>query len=182
MHGIVANHRRACEGFSTIVVQGGGSWANPSPCSEWDAEALVEHVIGFHDVLLLGPTRTKPTRPKGDPVARWSMTVSALDSAVETVASGTEAGRSGAVEVRLDRLLPMLTTDVVVHTWDLARAIDVDPQLDHLLCELTLQAARSRDEQLRASGLFGAAVPVPAEADACTRLVAFFGRNPEWVA
>ena len=182
MEGIVANHRRACEGFSAVVVQGGGAWANPSPCREWDAEAVVEHVIGFHDVLLLGPTGAKPSRPKGDPVARWSVTVSAIDSAMETVASGTEAGRSGATELRLDTLLPMLTTDVMVHTWDLARAIDVDPQLDQLLCELSFQAALSHDEQLRASGMFGAAVPVPADADAGSRLVAFFGRDPEWVA
>ena len=96
---------------------------------------------------------------------------------METVASGTEAGRSGATELGLDTLLPMLTTDVIVHTWDLARAIDVDPQLDQLLCELSFQAALSHDEQLRASGMFGPAVPVPADADAGSRLVAFFGQR-----
>jgi hypothetical protein len=39
----------------------------------------LEHVIGFHDVLLLRPLDAKPQRPKGDPVGRWIATVRALD-------------------------------------------------------------------------------------------------------
>jgi hypothetical protein len=41
-------------------------------------EGLVEHVIGFHDVLILRPMGAKPERPKNDPVRRWVLTHDAL--------------------------------------------------------------------------------------------------------
>ena len=101
MSDVITNHRRACRGFSAVVAQGEGSWENPSPCSEWDARGVVEHVIGFHDQLLLLPTGTKPTRPKDDPIARWAETVPAIDSAMKVAPMPPE--------VDLDRLLPALT-------------------------------------------------------------------------
>ena len=32
---------------------GDGRWDRPSPCADWDARGVVEHVIGFHEVLVL---------------------------------------------------------------------------------------------------------------------------------
>jgi hypothetical protein len=51
MSDLIADHGTACSGFSAIVAHGEGSWTNPSPCAEWDARGVVEHVIGFHDEL-----------------------------------------------------------------------------------------------------------------------------------
>ena len=110
----ITNHRNACGAFSAVVAQGERRWTNPSPCSEWDARGVVEHVIGFHDELLLGPTGTTPLRPHGDPIARWAVTVSAIDAAMDVASSND--------------VLPALTGEVLVHTWDLAMAIGVDPQ------------------------------------------------------
>jgi len=177
---VVGRHRAACEGFSAIVRQGEGKWDRPSPCDEWDARSIVEHVIGFHDVLLLRPMGAKPPRPRGDPVERWAVTVPAIFTAIDrALAAGSETD-GGSAEVDVGRLLPVLTTDVVVHTWDLARAIDVDPRLDNELCELCDRVVRPNDERLRASKMFGPAVPVPDGSDAATRLVAFLGRDPGW--
>ena len=36
------------------------------------------------------------------------------------------------------------------------------------------------DELLRSSGQYGAAVPVPDDADVQTRLIGFIGRDPRW--
>ena len=171
----ITNHRSACNGFSAVVGQGERMWTNPSPCAEWDARGVVEHVIGFHEALLLRPTGTEPARPMDDPIARWALTVIALDSAMD-VASSKD------LEIDLDRLLPALTGEVLTHTWDLAMAIGVDPHLDLELCEASYEGARANDEQVRASGLFDSAVPVPNNADAATQLIAFFGRDPEWTA
>jgi uncharacterized protein (TIGR03086 family) len=169
----ITNHRRACNGFSAIVAQGEGRWTNASPCPEWDARGVVEHVIGFHDALLLGPTATAPERPMDDPIARWALTVAAMDSAMD-------AASSKDLEIDLDHLLPALTGEVLTHTWDLAKAIGVDPQLDAELSAVSYGIALANDEQVRASGLFDSAVPVPGDAAAATQLVAFFGRDPEW--
>jgi len=40
----------------------------------------------------------------------------------------------------LSRLLPVLTTDVLVHHLDLARAVGVDPQLDPELCRSPMRS------------------------------------------
>ncbi len=174
----VDHHRRACAGFGEVVAQVGDRWGRPSPCAEWDARGVLEHVIGFHDVLLLRPLSAKPQRPKHDPVARWQVTEAAI--------SGVIGGRQDHVvevpghrAIDLVHLLPMLTTDVLVHTWDLARAADVPIDLDTELCQLSLAVAGD-SPAIAASGLYDPPVDVPADANVQARLVAWLGRDPCW--
>ena len=162
-----------------IVHQADGAWDNQSPCTEWDARGVLEHVIGFHDVLLLRPTGTKPQRPKDDPVARWDVTASAIREAIDRAPTQPTSADDPS-QPDLARLLPMLTTEMLLHSWDLARAVGVDPRLDSGLCEVSYEMALSNDRQLRSSGLFGPAVPVANDADSATRLLAFLGRDPQW--
>lgn len=179
MEGVVARHYRACEGFSAIVARGDGRWGNPSPCTDWDARGVVEHVIAFHDVLLTRPMGTKPTRPKDDPAARWRVSVPAIFSAIDMLSSGhTPTDAAHAVDI--GRLLPALTTDVLVHTWDLAKAICVEPDLHRGLCVISLEAVRANDDEVRSSGMFDPAQPPSADADPTAELVAFLGRDPAW--
>ena len=123
-----------------IVHQADGAWDNPSPCTEWDARGVVEHVIGFHDVLLLRPTGTKPQRPKDDPVARWDVTGAAIRTAIDRAATQPTSADDPS-QPDLARLLPMLTTELLLHSWDLARAVGVDPRLDSGLCEASYEMA-----------------------------------------
>lgn len=53
MQGVVERHRRALDGFGRAVAAASGRWDAPTPCTDWDAEGVVDHVIGFHQVLLL---------------------------------------------------------------------------------------------------------------------------------
>jgi uncharacterized protein (TIGR03083 family) len=162
----VERHRRACAGFSRVVDRvADDHWDRPTPCSEWDARALVEHVIGFHEVLLLRPMGVHAHRPRIGPAARWKATSDALfDALTEPV-----------------DVLGALTTDVVVHTWDLGRAVDLEPELDEALCRDAVAALRARDLP-RERGMFAAAVPVDADADPATHLIACYGRDPTWQA
>lgn len=161
-----------------MVNQAEGRWDNPSPCAEWDARGVVEHVIGFHDVLLLRPMGTKPSRPRHDPKARWTVTLSAILATLDQPHRPTTTGDASPPD--LERLLPMLTLDVLVHSWDLARAVSVEPQLDPELCRIAYQAVRSNDQRLRNSGMFGPAVSVSDDADPTALLVSFLGRDPAW--
>jgi uncharacterized protein (TIGR03086 family) len=175
----VQHHQRACSGFGDVVVRVGDGWNRPSPCPEWDARGVLEHVIGFHDALLLRPLNAKPSRPKDDPVARWQVTVPVIFSVVEEHWDHSVAV-PGSASLDLGALLPMLTADVVVHTWDLAKAAGVPVNLDPDLCETALAGARQRDQGLRTSGMFEPAVHVPADSPVADQLVAFLGRNPGW--
>ena len=68
--------------------------------------------------------------------------------------------------------------DVVVHTWDLARATGLDETLDADIVHDMLVGMEPLDDMLRASGQYGPKVEVGADADEQTRLIAFTGRRP----
>jgi uncharacterized protein (TIGR03086 family) len=164
MNNRIERHRRACEGFSRVADQvTDDQWDRATPCTDWDARALVEHVIGFHEVLLLRPMGVRAHRPRTGPAARWRATCDALFAALtEPVA-----------------VLGALTTDVMVHTWDLARAVDIDPELDDAMCREAVAALRDRDLP-RDDGMFSPAVCVPDDADPVVQLIASYGRDPAW--
>jgi uncharacterized protein (TIGR03086 family) len=68
--------------------------------------------------------------------------------------------------------------DIVVHTWDLARATGGDEKLDPDEVHRMFAGMEPLDAMLRASGQYGARVDVPVDADEQTRLIAFVGRRP----
>ena len=72
------------------------------------------------------------------------------------------------------------TTDVFLHSWDLARATDQPPGLDEAVCAELLAGMEPLDEMLRDSGQYGPRVPVPDDAPAMDRLMGFIGRDPDW--
>jgi uncharacterized protein (TIGR03086 family) len=178
---LVEHHRRACAGFSRITAQiADDQWQCPTPCDQWDARMLVEHVIGFHEFLLLRPLGVRANRPRAGAAARWDATSVALFGALDVPGAlerETELPGGGTSSART--MLGALTTDVLVHTWDLARAASVDPQLDAELCTLAYDAARAAGVGA-ATEMVHAEVPVPADADAPTRLIALYGRDPAW--
>jgi uncharacterized protein (TIGR03086 family) len=167
----IDRHRRACAGFQRAVAlaDANGAWAAPSPCTEWDARGVLEHVIGFHEVLLLRPAGVRAHRPRDIPVGRWEATERAIFTVLEL---------GDAVPPEIPGLLPALTTDVLVHTWDLARATGGDETLDQELCALAEAATVANADMYSASGMFDAPVPVDAGADVQTRLLARLGRRP----
>lgn len=113
-------------------------------------------------------------------MARWEVTLVAVRSAVDQASPDRETSVDDPSQPDLSRLLPMLTTEVLLHTWDLARSVGVDPRLDAGLCADCYEMALSNERQLRSSGMFGPPVPVPGDADPATRLVALLGRDPQW--
>jgi uncharacterized protein (TIGR03086 family) len=164
---LLTRHHIACDGFASVADRvADDDWDAPTPCSDWDARALVEHVIGFHEVLILRPLGVRAGRPRTGPAARWRATQAALMDALE---------QDGAPR----DLLAALTTDVLVHTWDLARATAVPAALDADLCRVAYEAATVGPFP-RDPTMFGPAVPVADDADLTTKLLAFYGRDPSW--
>ena len=183
-----ATHLEVCRRFTDAVEDVAGRWDRPTPCSDWDTRGVLEHVIGFHDVMLLRPFDTKPHRPDDDPEERWSVTFDALEIVLTRpgVFDGTievpPRGDTPATTVNAARLVPILSQDVLVHTWDLARAVHADDRLDPDLCSMFLARLPADPDALAASGMFAPPVTVPDGADAQMRLLARLGRDPHWSA
>jgi uncharacterized protein (TIGR03086 family) len=80
---------------------------------------------------------------------------------------------------RTDQAIDMFCTgDIVVHTWDLARATGLDETLDPDEVHALFVGMEPMDEMLRQSGQYGPRVEVPDDADEQTKLIAFTGRLP----
>ncbi|OBK49757.1 hypothetical protein A5655_01675 [Mycobacterium sp. 1081908.1] len=171
MDDVAELHLAACRRFGEAVDSADGKWDRRSPCDEWDARGVLEHVIGFHDVLILRPLGLKPDRPRDDPRVRWRLTYDALTEALQS---------GGAPGLDAYRLMPNLTRDVLVHTWDLARAVDADDRLDPGWCERFYVDLPTDPQALTASGMFGPPVAAGSEIDAQAMLLARLGRDPAW--
>jgi uncharacterized protein (TIGR03086 family) len=169
--GVAELHLAACRRFGETVAAADGRWDRRSPCDEWDARGVLEHVIGFHDVLILRPLGLKPDRPRDDPRVRWQLTYDSVKEALEF---------GGAARLDAYRLMPNLTRDVLVHAWDLARAVGADDRLDPGWCERCYAALPADPNALTASGMFTAPVAVNDETDVQARLLARLGRDPAW--
>jgi uncharacterized protein (TIGR03086 family) len=78
------------------------------------------------------------------------------------------------------KLVPRLTQDVLVHTWDLARAVGADDRLDPGWCAIFFAGLPPDPNALRASGMFAAPVAVDDQADVQSKLLARLGRDPSW--
>ena len=162
-------HLAVCRRFGKTVRAANGRWECRSPCEAWDARGVLEHVIGFHDVLLLRQLGLKPDRPRDDPQMRWELTYGALEEAFQP-----DKG------LNVPAMMPSVTRDVLIHTWDLARAVGADDRLDPSWCEHFYAALPTDAGELSGSGMFDAPVAAGEHTDVQSKLLARLGRDPSW--
>jgi uncharacterized protein (TIGR03086 family) len=177
-------HRRIADDF-TDQAQQVTDWGLPAPVAGWTARDVVDHLVTWLPGLLSGGGVEFPAGPTAadDPVAAWTShaaEVQALLDDPERAAapfSHPQVGSMPTGEV-VDRLY---TSDVFIHTWDLARASGQEPSLEPEFCTLLLAGMEPMEDAMRASGQYGSKVEVPADADPQTRLIGFSGRDPAWL-
>jgi uncharacterized protein (TIGR03086 family) len=172
-----------CETF-TARVRGAADWDAPAPVEGWRARDVVAHLVEWFPAFLHSATGLELERgpsPDEDPVAAWEV----HSDAVQRLLDGPEATTAFAHPMVGEMPLPeavdrFYTSDVFLHTWDLARATGQDETLDADTCAAMLAGMEPIEELLRSSGQYGPRVPVPDDADVQTRLIGFIGRDPEF--
>jgi uncharacterized protein (TIGR03086 family) len=70
-----------------------------------------------------------------------------------------------------------MTMDVLVHTWDLARAIGADERLDADSVRQSYEALKPMDAMIRQPNVFGPKLDPPVGADLQTEFLYFLGRR-----
>jgi uncharacterized protein (TIGR03086 family) len=140
-------------------------WDLPTPCDEWSVRDLVYHIAWGSALYANLATGRKfddlpelPTRENvdPDPVAHCRQQAAALVQI---------SRKPGTMEVTSDwpfrpgstgsEMIDFRTLDLVVHTWDLSRAIGADEDLPTLLVEQGLSCAQTEwANTVRAAGNF----------------------------
>ena len=161
-------------------------WDAPAPCEGWVARDVVRHLVEWVPGFFAGSAVRIPPLPSvdDDPVGAWDGLAAAVQAALDDpeVAASEVTSRAGTHPVETAFAMFVLP-DVLVHTWDLARAAGLDDRLDQDEVRGMLGGFGSVPEEvLVSSGQFGARVAVADDADDQTRLIAMTGRDPDWKA
>lgn len=171
----------------------------PTPCTEMDVRAMLGHLVGVLDrIAALGRGEdpfavTESHAPDDGWSEAWTASAGRVadawrdDAVLEQPMALPWIQGSGA------EVLTSYFSELTVHTWDLATATDQRPDWDDTVVTAALAARdilptenrRALFEEISAAmGLdevaipFAEVVPVPDDAPAIDRLVAWSGRDP----
>jgi uncharacterized protein (TIGR03086 family) len=177
-------HREIAGAFSDRVA-GTADWDAPAPVDGWVARDVVRHLVTwFRGFLEGGAGITLPAGPSvdDDPVQAWKVHCDGVQAVLDDPSTASKVLSNPHIgELPLELAISrMYTSDVFMHTWDLARATGQDDRLGPVRCQEMYDGMLPMDEMLRASGQYGPRVPVPDDADPQTRLLGFIGRDPAW--
>jgi uncharacterized protein (TIGR03086 family) len=163
----------------------------PTPCTEWDVRALLNHVIGtlwLAEGLFSDQQPRYPIAPGGlppvdlagdDPAAAYAEASTAALAAAVAGDALTRVHLTPLGEMPGPSLAGAITLDILVHGWDLAKATGQPTDLDGRLATHVLGfAADALATTESRGGLIEAAVPAAAGAPVTSRLAAFLGRQP----
>lgn len=167
----------------TAIVDGttADQWSAPSPCEDWTAADVVNHVIDSQRNFLdrqdigLGP------RPDGAPASVWHAHREALTAAVSGGVLDQEYDGYFGRTTLGDTLANFYGFDLVVHRWDLASATGQDTSFTDQEIERLEKSIAGFGDQLYAEGVCKPAVPAPDDATRQERLLATMGRDPRRV-
>lgn len=184
MSEIAERYRRVAGRLSLRVSEvASGAWEAPAPCEGWVARDVVRHMVEWMPAFLLaagGPALPEGPSVDDDPVAAWTTMSDGIQALLDDPASAAmslDHPRAGS-HTLADAVGMFFLGDVLIHTWDLARAAGLDESLDPDEVSGMLAGLEPLDDVLRTSGHYGPRVAVPVAADQQTRLIAFTGRQP----
>jgi uncharacterized protein (TIGR03086 family) len=166
-----------------VVAVPANAWDAPAPCDGWVARDVVGHLVTWVPAFLEaggGPMLPDGPTVDEDPARAWTVMSDAIQGLLDAPSSATvEVAHPQAGTHTFEHAISMFVLgDILVHTWDLARATGLDETLDEDEVRGMFAGMEPLDEMLRSSGHYGPRVSVPDDADAHTKLIAFTGRQP----
>jgi len=161
---------------------GDEQWTDPTPCSEWDVSALVQHLIDgdtFAALLLHGSSlhdAIEALVSETDP-RDFGTEADALDEAFAGAEPGLTVDHPVGV-IPLEDFLEFRSADYAGHAWDLARATGQPEALDTRLIEHLWARSEARVDMFATSEHFGGGTGQTGLASLQDRWLDRIGRRP----
>lgn len=182
---LVPLYRSAVRQFdSRVRAVGPAQWSSSTPDDDWDVQRLVRHVVNVQNRFAgeVDGRRTAATDAAGvDLVADWAAASAASVATFEAVPDWSVAAPlPTGVTGTLEELGWLLTADLTIHAWDLARAVNAPDEFPNDLIGALLDRVKASHERWFRPEAFAASIPVPGCTDDLTELLALSGRNRWW--
>jgi uncharacterized protein (TIGR03086 family) len=193
MSKVAERYRKRADVFeSKIRAVAPDQWSNPSPCKDWDARGVLRHVIDMHGVMLRPFGRGLSAAPSVDvdPLAAFLAARADIEAVLDDLeaASARVESPAGGMTVA-EHIDQVVSDDMVLHGWDLARATGQDETIDPAEVEHAWTAMNAIPPDLLAKmrtpgafgpgvEVFGPEVSVPDDAPLQDRLLGMIGRDP----
>jgi uncharacterized protein (TIGR03086 family) len=181
MTDIQDRYRQVSNGFDAAVrAVAADKWEAQSPCEQWRARDVVAHVVQGHRGVIAAVRggESKPLGADEDPTRAWeeaSRGINEITGDREALAQEIDGpvGKMPAGEI----IGRFVTMDLLVHTWDLARAVGADERLDEDSVGHAYEALKPMDAMIRQPNVFGPRLEPPPGADVQTEFLYFLGRR-----
>ena len=193
MSAIARRYRKHADAFEgKVAAVRDEQWSNQSPCEAWNARDVVDHIVAMHGYMLRPVDRLpgQGSSVQDDPLgafraARADVEAVLGDPELAIMICETPAGPVTA-EQQIDEVV---SDDLVLHGWDLARATGQDDTMDAedvaRLWRVTTAIPAELMVRYRTPGAFGPGVEVYGpevevadDAPLQDRLLGLIGRDP----
>jgi len=177
MSEVLNRYREIADGFSArLDATSDANWTASSPCEGWAARDVVAHVVNGERMMVLGEQAELPAG--ADLKAAWLETRQKVEAMASDPAKMAEVVQTPLGEMPREQLIGSLVSmDLLVHTWDLARAVGADESLHAQAVADAYENLKPMDAMIRMPGVFGPKITAPAGADLQTEFLSFLGRQ-----
>ncbi len=155
---------------------------DPTPCTEWTVRELINHLVTgnqFFVGMLTGGAPVDRGRDHlgDDPAGAFDGSTARLRAHFAAPDVLRRVVPTPFGEQPASMLVGMRVNEMMIHSWDLARATGQSTDLDPELAEVGIGAFRAMRAAGRGGTMFRAEQPVPEGATAADRLAATAGRT-----
>jgi len=171
--------RQVADGFSEcLATVGEQDWEKPTCCEKWNVFELAHHAIGAQRMIPRALGASGAIDEIGDDlIVVWRTVRDGADLALASPGALDQRVKLSFGEMKARDGLAFPMSDMLVHTWDIARAIGGNDRLNLEACEKALADLEPIDELLRGPGFYGPKLEPAADADIQDKLLAFLGRK-----
>lgn len=162
-------------------------WDGPTPCSDWDVRALVNHVVyeqRWSVPLFAGATIAEVCDRFDGDLLGDDPALNAAEAAEDAKAAVSETGALERTvhlsfgDTQAVEYVRQLLADHLIHGWDLAVATGNDRKLDPEAVHACRDWFTHREKFYRDAGIIGPRPQLSANASVQDELLAAFGRDP----